>query len=163
MFDSRALASAAFDSRAAFFNIQVMFPILAAKYARFVGATMCVVIVNGCASSSAPHGPQSAPAALPVQIAVTNESGALRRFELRINGVVAKDTVVGRPRDLTGMVMNDYVRLVPGRYDLILVDHLRQQEFRARLTVEERNNCIRIALMDSRTEFEAVNAVCTFA
>ena len=75
-----------------------MSPILAAKYASLMGGTLCVVIMNGCAFALAPRGPQSALAALPVQIAVTNESGATRRFELRINGVVAKDTVVGRPR-----------------------------------------------------------------
>ena len=98
-----------------------------------------------------------------MQIAVTNESGPTRRFELRVNGVVVKDTVVGRPRDLTGMVMNDYIRLVPGRYELVLIDHLRQQQFKARLSVKPRSNCIRIALMTPRTELEGLNGICIFA
>ena len=61
------------------------------------------------------------------------------------------------------MVMNDYVRLVPGSYELVLVDHYSQQQFTARLTVKPRDNCIRIALMGTRTEFDASNAGCIFA
>ncbi len=136
---------------------------LASRRLLLLQATLCLTAVTGCAAASAASGPNYAPDALPVQIAVTNESVLPRRFELRVNGVVVKDTIVGRPRDLTGMVMNDYIRLVPGRYDLVLIDYSRQQQLKARLSVKPRSNCIRIALMTPRTEFEALNAACIFA
>jgi hypothetical protein len=135
-------------------------PVLAARRLLPVRVILCLTVLNGCAAASRAN---RAPDALPVQIAVTNESEPPRRFELRVNGVVVKDTVVGRPRDLTGMVMNDYILLVPGRYDLVLIDYLHQEQFKAHLSVKPGSNCIRIALMTPRTEFEALNGACIFA
>ena len=134
--------------------------LLASRRVLLVRTTLCLAVSNACAAAAS--GANQSLEALPVQIAVTNESGVPRRFELRVNGAVVKDTVVGRSRDLTGMVMNDFIRLVPGRYDLVLMDYLRQQRFEARLSVKPRGNCIRIGLMAQRTLFSAVNAVCGF-
>lgn len=135
--------------------------LLASRRILLAWVTLCLAVSNGCAAGVS-RANQSLDA-LPVQIAVTNESGVPRRFALRVNGVVVKDTVVGRPRDLTGMVMNDYIRLVPGRYELVLIDYLRQQQFTAHLSVKRRSNCIRVALMTPRTEFAGLNGVCSFA
>jgi hypothetical protein len=80
-----------------------------------------------------------------------------------VNGVLALDTVVGRPLDLTGRVLFDTVRLTPGDYQLVLVDHYRQQQFTARLHAQPGPMCIFISLLGPRTEFHAGNYFCLFA
>jgi hypothetical protein len=130
---------------------------------RIVCAAFCLAGLGGCtahlpASETAPP-----PAALPVFVFVTNESGLPRRFELRVNDVVVLDTVVARPLDLTGRVLLDTVRLAPGNQQLVLVDHYRNRRITARLTVRPGPLCIFISLLGPRTDFRAGNYMCGFA
>jgi len=117
------------------------------------------------ASPSHPQSGQSRPAAaaLAVPVFVTNESGVTRRFELRVDSTLAIDRVVGGPEDLTGRVMLDTLRLLPGAHELILIDHLRNQRYVTRLLVRPGALCIYISLMKPRTEFRAGNYICSFA
>lgn len=124
---------------------------------------VCLVAIVGCSKRSL--GTDSSPTqpALPVFVGVTNESELTRRVELRINNVVVIDTVVAEPLNVTGRVLAHTIRLAPGTYELILVDHLSKRQFGARLDARPGPMCIFISLMRSRTEFRAGNYVCGFA
>jgi hypothetical protein len=119
----------------------------------FLRAVLLVLI--GCATgSSATH--RAVPEALPVLVAVTNESGVQRRIELLVNNVVVVDTVVGRPINLTGKVLADTLRLMPGGHDLLLIDHLTQKRFTARLEARPGEMYIAIRMLSGgRTTLSA--------
>ena len=129
---------------------------------RLIFAAICLVAVDACRVHSSTGSVPSPDAPLPALVFVTNESGLTRRVELRVNGVVAVYKVVGRPRDLTGLVSQDTVRLVPGEYRLVLVDHYGGQEFTAWLDVRPGPMCILIHLFGPRTDFRAGNYTCLF-
>ena len=130
---------------------------------RSSGVASCLVAILGCTTPRVAREATTVQRALPVFVGVTNESAVTRRLELRVNNVVVVDTVVGRPRDMTGRVLADTIRLGPGTHDLVLVDHLSNRQFRARLTVQPGPMCIFIGLIGPRTDFHAGHYECLFA
>jgi hypothetical protein len=129
---------------------------------RLIFAAICLVAVDACRVNSSTRSSPSPNAPLPALVFVTNESGLTRRVDLRVNGAVAMDRVVGRPHDLTGLVSQDTVRLVPGEYRLVLVDHYSGQQFTTWLDVRPGPMCILISLFGPRTDFRAGNYTCLF-
>jgi hypothetical protein len=115
---------------------------------------LAVLIIGGCGARTLGSG-SSESVALPLQIAVTNESGVTRRFELLVNGVVVLDTIVARPRDLTGRVLSGTVWIAPGDYDMVLIDHYRHERFKTRLVSKPTSMFVAINLMASKTLFTA--------
>jgi hypothetical protein len=128
-----------------------------------VATTVYLAMLLGCGSHSPPNDLPASSTVLAVPVFVTNESMLTRRFELLVNGVVVLDTVVARPLDLTGRVLLETVRLVPGDHQLVLVDHHQNRRFTTRLTARPGGMCIFISLMGPRTDFHAGNYICHFA
>ena len=130
---------------------------------RALTAMVGLLALETCAVFPQSGTPPSKAATLPVFVGVTNESAITRRFQLRVDNVVAIDTVVGRPLDLTGRVLATTVQLAPGRHELVLIDSHRNQQFGAQLTVRAGEMCIFVSFLTPRTDFRAGNYVCLFA
>lgn len=112
---------------------------------RHLSLSLTIALSTGCVAGSATLPPL--PTALPVFLAVTNESGVQRRIELLVNDVVVLDTVVGRPINLTGRVLADTVRLGAGKHDIRFVDHLHKKVHRSQLVTKPGEMFIAIQLL----------------
>jgi hypothetical protein len=124
---------------------------------RLLFAVCYFAMLEACIGGSPTHGSR-----LPARVCVTNESGLTRRFQLRVNGVVAIDTVVGRSLDVTGRVLHDTIWLAAGEQQLVLVDYHSRQQFTAQLNARPGEMSISISLLGPRTDFRAGNYACVF-
>ena len=125
---------------------------------RLLFAVCYIAMLEACSGGSPARNSR-----LPARVCVTNESGLTRRFQLRVNGVVAIDKVVGRPRDVTGRVLEDTVWLAPGQQQLVLVDYHSQQQFTAQLNARPGELSIVIELLGPRIDFYAGHYGCGFS